>query len=92
MEGRIVSDRVIEKECPHLMAGRPGVPSTTIYRVLRRQGLTRLSDLDRTSGVPIRYATGLLGRIGAPSANAPTLIGSPKGVFSWNPIVVSPLS
>ena len=32
-----------------------GVPPSTIYRVLRRRGLSRLSDLDRTTGTPIRY-------------------------------------
>ena len=37
------------------MAGRLGVPCSTIYRVLSRRGLSRLSDWDRTSGVPIRY-------------------------------------
>ena len=55
MEKRIVSDRVTEKEGPHLMAGRLGVPRSTIYRVLARRGLSRLSDLDRTTGTPIRY-------------------------------------
>ena len=37
------------------MAGRLGVPRSTIYRVLSRRGLSRLSDLDRTTGIPIRY-------------------------------------
>ena len=37
------------------MAGRLGVPRSTIYRVLCRRGLSRLSDLDRTTGTPIRY-------------------------------------
>ncbi len=54
-EERIVSDRIREKEGPHLMAGRLGVPRSTIYRVLCRRGLSRLCDLDRTTGVPIRY-------------------------------------
>ena len=54
-EDRIVSDRITEKEGPHLMAGRLGVPRSTIYRVLARRGLSRLSDLDRTTGIPIRY-------------------------------------
>ena len=54
-EQRIVSDRVTEKEGPHLMAGRLGIPRSTIYAVLARRGLSRLSTLDRTSGVPIRY-------------------------------------
>ena len=55
MEKRIVSDRITEKEGPHLMAGRLGVPRSTIYGVLARRGLSRLSDLDRTTGTPIRY-------------------------------------
>ena len=41
-EDRIVSDRITEKEGPHLMAGRLGVPRSTIYRVLARRGLSRL--------------------------------------------------
>ena len=54
-EQRIVDDRVTEKEGPHLMAGRLGIPRSTIYAVLLRRGLSRLSTLDRTTGVPIRY-------------------------------------
>ena len=53
-EQLILADRVTEKEGPHVMAGRLGVPRSTIYRVLRRRGPSRLSDLDRTSVVPIR--------------------------------------
>ena len=55
VEERIVSDRIREREGPHLMAWRLGVPRSTIYRVLCRRGLSRLSDLDRTTGIPIRY-------------------------------------
>ena len=55
VEERIVSDRITEKEGPHLMAWRLGIPRSTIYRVLRRRGLSRLSDLDRTTAIPIRY-------------------------------------
>ena len=51
----MVNDRVTEREGPHLMAGRLGLPRSTIYAVLRRRGLSRLSTLDRVSGVPIRY-------------------------------------
>lgn len=32
-----------------------GKPRSTVYAVLRREGLTRLRDLDRSTGVPIRY-------------------------------------
>jgi transposase InsO family protein len=37
------------------MAGRLGMPRSTIYAVLKRRGLSRLRDLDRTTGIPIRY-------------------------------------
>ena len=55
VEELIVADRLTEKEGPHLMAGRLGLARSTIYAVLRRRGLSRLSTLDRVSGVPIRY-------------------------------------
>ena len=32
-----------------------GVPRSTIGDVLRRQGLSRLADRDRPTGIPIRY-------------------------------------
>ena len=54
-EERVTADRNAEREGPHLMAGRLGMPASTIYAVLARHGLSRLSDLDRTTGVPIRY-------------------------------------
>ena len=55
VEQAVVADRITEREGPHLMAGRLGLPRSTIYAVLRRRGLSRLRDLDRTTGVPIRY-------------------------------------
>jgi len=54
-EAAIVADRIAERDGPHVMAGRLGVARSTIYAVLRRRGLSRLSTLDRTTGVPIRY-------------------------------------
>jgi transposase InsO family protein len=54
-EQAVVADRVTEREGPHLMAGRLGMPRSTIYAVLKRRGLSRLRDLDRTTGIPIRY-------------------------------------
>ena len=42
VEEQIVEDRVTEKEGPHLMTGRLGVPRSTIYGVLARRGLSRL--------------------------------------------------
>ena len=55
VEQAVIKDRVTEKEGPHLMAGRLGMPRSTIYAVLRRRGLSRLRNLDRTTGIPIRY-------------------------------------
>lgn len=54
-EQAIVADRVEHRDGPHLMAGRLGIPRSTIYAVLVRRGMSRLATLDRTSGVPIRY-------------------------------------
>ena len=55
VEQAVIKDRVTEKEGPYLMAGRFGMPRSTIYAVLRRRGLSRLRNLDRTTGIPIRY-------------------------------------
>ncbi len=54
-EEQVIADRITEREGPHLMAGRLGMPASTIYKILARRGLSRLSDLDRTTGVPVRY-------------------------------------
>jgi transposase InsO family protein len=40
---------------PHRLAFVVGSPRSTISDVLRRHGLSRLRDRDRSSGVPIRY-------------------------------------
>ncbi len=40
---------------PHRLAPLLDKPRSTIYAVLRREGLSRLGDLDRSTGVPIRY-------------------------------------
>ena len=40
---------------PHRLAPVVGSPRSTITDVLRRHGLSRLRDRDRSSGVPIRY-------------------------------------
>lgn len=40
---------------PHRLAPIVGVPRSTIGDVLRRQGLSRLRDRDRPTGIPIRY-------------------------------------
>jgi len=54
-ERAVIADRLAEREGPHLMAGRLAMPRSTIYAVLKRRGLSRLRDLDRATGVPIRY-------------------------------------
>src|SRR5660397_185338 len=40
---------------PHILAPRLGLSRSTLYGVLRREGLSRLSDLDRTTREVIRY-------------------------------------
>lgn len=40
---------------PHRIAWELGLPRSTVYGVLRRLGLNRLTDLDRTTRQPIRY-------------------------------------
>ncbi len=40
---------------PHRLAPLVGKPRSTVYAVLQREGLSRLRDLDRSTGVPIRY-------------------------------------
>lgn len=55
VEQTVVADRIAEREGPHLMAGRLGMARSTIYAVLKRRGLSRLRDLDRATGIPIRY-------------------------------------
>jgi len=55
VEEAILADRVEHREGPHLMAGRLGVSRSTIHAVLRRRGLSRLRDLDRPTGIPVRY-------------------------------------
>lgn len=40
---------------PHRLAPLVGKPRSTVYAILRREGLARLRDLDRPTGVPVRY-------------------------------------
>jgi len=40
---------------PHWLAPELGHPRSTVYPVLRREGLSRLSHLDRPTAIPIRY-------------------------------------
>jgi len=52
---RVVEARMRERVGPHRLAPLLGMPRSTIGEILRRQGLSRLRDLDRSSGIPIRY-------------------------------------
>ena len=51
---RILKARCRQKVGPHRLADRLGVPRSTIYAVLRRNGLARLAWIDRPTGIPIR--------------------------------------
>ncbi|MFY9586927.1 MAG: IS481 family transposase [Actinomycetota bacterium] len=51
---RILGARRRAKVGPHQLAGILGMPRSTIYGVLRRHGLSRLSHIDRPTGIPIR--------------------------------------
>lgn len=52
---RIVAARRRLKRGPHQLSPVLGHPRSTIYAVLRRQGLSRLSFTDRPTAIPIRY-------------------------------------
>jgi transposase InsO family protein len=52
---RILRARRRWRQGPHRLSPRLGVPRSTVYGVLRRHGLSRLHDSERTTGVPIRY-------------------------------------
>ena len=51
---RILGARRRAKVGPHQLAGMLGMPRSTIYGVLRRHGVSRLSHIDRPTGIPIR--------------------------------------
>jgi transposase InsO family protein len=51
----IVAARIERRWGPHRLAPLTGHPRSTIYAALRRAGLSRLRDADRSTGVPIRY-------------------------------------
>jgi hypothetical protein len=40
---------------PHRISYALGVPRSTVHKVLVRNGMSRLSDFDRPTGIPIRY-------------------------------------
>ncbi len=52
---RILDLRRRRRRGPHRLAAELGLPRSTVYAVIRRNGLSRLRDLDRVSGVRIRY-------------------------------------
>lgn len=52
---RIVAARRRLKRGPHQLAPVLGHPRSTVYAVLRRQGLSRLTFMDRPTAIPIRY-------------------------------------
>lgn len=54
VEDRICRRRRADKVGPDRLALRLDLPASTIYRVLRRNELSRLSHIDRATGTPIR--------------------------------------
>lgn len=54
-EQRILRNRRRLRCGPHSLGPRLGHPRSTVYKVLRRHGVSRLHDIDRTTGVSIRY-------------------------------------
>ena len=59
-----LSEREVERICrarrrrkvgPHRLGPELGHPRSTVYAVLRRRGLSRLSHLDRPTAIPVRY-------------------------------------
>jgi len=52
---RICRARRRLKVGPHRLGPELGHPRSTVYAVLRRRGLSRLSHLDRPTAIPVRY-------------------------------------
>lgn len=52
---RILAARRDLRQGPHRLAFATGIPRSTIYHVLRRNGSSRLRDFDRPTGLPVRY-------------------------------------
>jgi transposase InsO family protein len=55
VEQAICLARAERRYGPHRLAPLTGVPRSTIYAVLRRQGVSRLRDSDRVTAAPVRY-------------------------------------
>ncbi len=52
---QVLAARRERKAGPHRLGAELGLNRSTVYAILRRHGLARLSTLDRTAAVPIRY-------------------------------------
>jgi len=55
LEQRILLARRRRRWGPHRIGYALGIPRSTVHKVLVRHGVSRLSDFDRPTGVPIRY-------------------------------------
>jgi transposase InsO family protein len=51
----ILAARATQRWGPHRIGPWTGHPRSTVYRVLRRHGLSRLRDADRVTAAPVRY-------------------------------------
>ena len=51
----ILAARLEHRWGPHRLAPLTGHPRSTVYATLRRAGLSRMADADRSTAVPIRY-------------------------------------
>jgi transposase InsO family protein len=54
VEAKIITERQIHRLGPARIGFRLGVPSSTVWKVLRRHGLNRLAWMDRVTGKPVR--------------------------------------
>ena len=52
LEARVIELRTAWRRGPHLLGGRLGLAPSTVHAVLRRHGLSRLTRLDRVTGIP----------------------------------------
>jgi transposase InsO family protein len=52
---RVLAARRRRRQGPHRLGYHLAMPRSTVYGVLRRHGMSRLSHTDRTSGVVVRY-------------------------------------
>lgn len=55
VEKRVKHLRIKRRLGPVQIAGRVGIPASTVHRILVREGLNRLDHLDRATGEVIRY-------------------------------------